>query len=87
MVNVHEIRWDCTHGAAGWVILGVFDVIGLDLCGFRVERSEECLGKGYFCHLCGLNGRLREEDGRGLDLETTDGVGCSGTGFWSVRRH
>jgi hypothetical protein len=39
MVNVHGIRWDCTHGAAGWVVLGVFNVIGLDLCGFRVESS------------------------------------------------
>lgn len=45
MVDVLGIRWVCTHGAAGWVVLGVFDVISLNFCRFRLKSGEERLGK------------------------------------------
>jgi hypothetical protein len=33
------------------VVSGVFDMVGRDLCGFRVEGLEELLCEAKFCHL------------------------------------
>lgn len=52
-------------------------------CGLRVESCEECLGKGYFCHVCGLvedwtlTGESIERCGLAVVLAGGPGIFCA----------
>jgi len=41
-----------TYGAAGRVVLRIFDMVGRELCGFCVKSRKERFCECHFSHLC-----------------------------------